>query len=165
MNIGIGERNYHVFYQLLRGEKDPALVAELKLKDPSEFRMLLDGNGQASTSEMNPLYGELKQALSTLGCSKDEIRYLWGVVATILHLSNLSVTMLGDTTGETTVDEEDQAAAAATDVGHVRVSSSTISLTELAQLLGLAPEMFVSRLSTQRVKMGNRRSVTVPCTT
>lgn len=160
MNIGIGERNYHVFYQLLRGEKDPALVAELKLKDPSEFRMLLDGNGQALTSEMDPLYGELKQALSTLGCSKDEIRYLWGVVAAILHMGNLSVTMLGDTAGETTVDE-DQAAAASTDVGHVRISSSTISLTDLAQLLGLVPEMFVSRLSTQRVKVGNRRSVTI----
>eukprot|EP01033_Poteriospumella_lacustris_P000898 gene899-648_t len=159
MNIGIGERNYHVFYQLLRGEKDPALIAELKLKNPSEFRMLLDGNGQALTSDMDPLYGELKQALSTLGCTRDEIRYLWGVVAAILHMGNLSVTMLGDTTGEMTVDEDQ--AAASTDVGHVRISSSTISLTDLAQLLGLVPEMFVSRLSTQRVKVGNRRSVTI----
>jgi myosin-5 len=55
MNVGIGERNYHVFYQLLRGERDPCLVSKLKLKDPSGFKMLLDGNGVALTSDIDPL--------------------------------------------------------------------------------------------------------------
>jgi myosin-5 len=160
MNVGIGERNYHVFYQLLRGEKDPLLISKLKLRDPSEFKMLLDGNGVALTSDMDPLYGELRQALGTLGCSVQEIHYLWGVVAAILHMGNLTVSILGEGNAGDEAVNDDQAPLS-TDIGHVRISSSTISLTELADLLGLAPEMFVSRLSTQRVKVGNRRSVTI----
>lgn len=155
MNIGLGERNYHVFYQFLRGEHDPALVSKLKLRDPSEFKMLLDSTGTALPSDMDPLYGELKVALATLGCSQEEISHLWTLVAAILHMGNLSVTMLGDSS----VESSD--APLSTDVGHVRIASSTASLQELADMLGLVSEMFVSRLSTQRVKVGNRRSVTI----
>jgi myosin-5 len=101
----------------------------------------------------------LQKALGTLGCTVEEIHYLWGVVATILHMGNLTVSMLGESKADGMEDQDK--APLSTDMGHVRISSSIILLSDLAELLGLAPEMFVSRLSTQRVTVGNHRSVTI----
>jgi myosin heavy subunit len=41
MNLGAGERNYHIFYQLLGGLKDEALKQKYHLTlPPSQFKML-----------------------------------------------------------------------------------------------------------------------------
>lgn len=162
MSVGQGERNYHVFYQFLRGNRDPTLTNKLKLKDCSEYKMLLDESGRALVSEMDDQYQELLNALSTLGCSNGEREQLWTILAAILHMGNLTVTILTDLdnskeSGVTVPDNQ----PINLDVGHVRIACPTIPLSELAELLGLPGEMLVSRLSTQRVKVGNRRSVTI----
>lgn len=157
MNVGAGERNYHVFYQFLRGNKDVALANRLYLKSPEKFKMLLDLNGTALPSDQDSLYDELLQALETLGCSKAEIEALWSLLAALLHIGNMSCTVLSD--GEIEVPESQENASY--DVGHVRIHSPTIPLEALTEILGISNELFVSRLTTQRVKISTRRSVTI----
>ncbi len=158
MNVGAGERNYHVFYQFLRGNTNLGLAQKLHLKDPTSFKMLTDSNGAALPSTEDPLYPQLLQALTTLGCSDEEVEQLLSLLAALLHIGNVTCTVLGD--GEIEVPEEN-ADNQMPDIGHVRLNSPTMPLMQITELLGVPPEMFVSRVTTQRVKVSTRRSVTI----
>jgi myosin heavy subunit len=161
MNVGAGERNYHVFYQFLRGNQNPALAKNLYLKDPTQFKMLVDANGAALNSTEDPLYGQLLQALTTLGCSNVEVESLLSLLAALLHIGNISVTMLEEGKEVEIPEEENTESKQHEYMGHARLNSPTMPMHVIAELLGVGPEMFLSRLTTQRVKVSSRRSVTI----
>ena len=83
-----GERNYHIFYQLLSGG-DPALLAELDLENvgPDGFRYLSDGAN--TTSVDAAAFQETLHCLTSIGLSADEQQSVFGMVAAVLHLGNL----------------------------------------------------------------------------
>lgn len=157
MNIGSNERNYHVFYQFLRGNKNPALAEKLHLGAPEQFKMLLDSNGVALPSHEDIQYDNLLGALKTLGCSEEEVENIWTLIASLLHMGNLSCTTITERS-EVEVPEGEETFI---ELGDMRITSSTISISELTALLGVSNQLFLSRLTTQRVKVSSRRSVTV----
>ncbi|KAF4514135.1 UNVERIFIED_CONTAM: hypothetical protein B566_EDAN019190, partial [Ephemera danica] len=113
---GPEERNYHVFFQLCAGAPEQ-LRAQLHLTKPDDFHYLKNGctqyfvnkttegklnNAQKSQSFLSkgPLkdpmlddikdFSEMDKALSRLGLSDADKMNIYGAVASVLHLGNVS---------------------------------------------------------------------------
>lgn len=132
------ERNYHVFYQLLRGA-DAALREKLLLSDLhiEDFAYTKDGNdtivGISDAEEWNSLI----EAFHVMNFSEGDQMSILRTIAAVLHLGNVTV-----------VKESiraDQAALGA---------DSLNSIDRACELLGIDPEPFVKGLLHPRVKAG-----------
>ncbi|RYG64921.1 hypothetical protein EON64_13000 [archaeon] len=173
MSVGTNERTYHIFYQLFHQDSQQVssssssstrhqqLRKQLHLCcGAGSFRMLQDNEGKVLRSGQDELLEELESSLQAIGCTMEELTSLWTVLASLLHLGNL-----------TCYNNEDKPPAEVETPaidghmhhidGNVCIHSPTIPLSSLADLLGVTPEMFASRLTTQRVKVSTRRSVTI----
>eukprot|EP01032_Pedospumella_encystans_P018057 gene18057-20568_t len=147
--VGKDERNYHIFYQLLRGlaVEDPQLCAELSLNvAPEMFPILVQGGCTTIRSAVEDAtdFAVTLAALRTLHCSEVEVRGVWAVLASLLHFSSLQCVDSADPTSEPAV-----------------ISSSTIELTQLAPLLGLESSELLRCLTTQELIIQKRASIHV----
>ncbi|GAX27212.1 hypothetical protein FisN_13Lh232 [Fistulifera solaris] len=96
-----GERNFHVFYELLH-ERDelPRLYFIAHTALPEDFKLLSssatygrrDGVSDAET------YRGLRAALAAMGFTLEEMQSVFGVTAAIMHASNLNFIDTGDDT-------------------------------------------------------------------
>ena len=92
--VSEGERNYHSFYHLVAGGGAEAEAAGLG-KGTKAFRYL--NQSSVSTLEMMPdveMFKELSAALETCKIPQAKQKELWGVLAGVLHVGN--VTFTGD---------------------------------------------------------------------
>lgn len=132
------ERNYHVFYQLLRGAdralREKLLLSDLEIED---FAYTKDGNdsivGISDAEEWNSLI----EAFHVMNFSEGDQMSILRTIAAVLHLGNVTV-----------VKESiraDQAALGA---------DSLNSIDRACELLGIDPEPFVKGLLHPRVKAG-----------
>jgi len=98
-----GERNFHVFYQLVAGA-DPALRAALKLSsDPQDYHFLRQGNSSRVASiDDAASFREVVSALKVIDIPEEEVSSMWAVVAAVLHLGNITFTE--DEGGNATVE-------------------------------------------------------------
>jgi myosin heavy subunit len=121
VELGVGERCYHVFYILVAGlpQLDAALAQELKLQQqqPAAFPMLRDRAGATHASEGDASLPALAAALAKVGFSAEELSCLWSLLASILHMSNVT---LKESKG---------------DGGPVEASCSSMPLDSVAKLL------------------------------
>eukprot|EP01122_Echinamoeba_exundans_P012210 TRINITY_DN5050_c0_g1_i1.p1 TRINITY_DN5050_c0_g1~~TRINITY_DN5050_c0_g1_i1.p1 ORF type:complete len:1669 (+),score=459.37 TRINITY_DN5050_c0_g1_i1:93-5099(+) len=90
------ERNYHIFYQLLRGA-DAGLREQLGLLEPEEFNYTnqsgcIDIPGVDDAEEFTAVVG----SFSKLGFSQEEQTSVLSIIAAILHLGNIQFVADGD---------------------------------------------------------------------
>lgn len=86
-----GERNYHIFYQLIAGgEVYPELKAKLKLKEADDYHYL-NQSGVTTVENINDEkdYEQLMDAMAVLNMTKDEQDNILQLVSAILHLGNV----------------------------------------------------------------------------
>ena len=97
-----GERNYHVFYELLSGALDAKELKEYRLARtvrPQDFKITCSGtyDRRDGVSDQDT-YRQLRIAMDTMNFRKDEIHNILSLVAAILHASNLAfVELPGET--------------------------------------------------------------------
>jgi len=84
---GKGERNYHVFYQLLCSDR----ISSLGLGSMDSFSYL-NGSGCYTVDGVDDRneYEVVLQAFDEMGFTRDEIEWIFDLVAAILHLGNAS---------------------------------------------------------------------------
>lgn len=108
-----GERNYHIFYQILAwAERESARYLELHLLPRTNYRYL-SGQGDKQFADINDYddFVEMIDALHECNLSEDDILQLMRVAALVMNLGNLS---FNGRDGKEAVDEcevSDDAAA------------------------------------------------------
>ncbi|KFG37005.1 myosin G, partial [Toxoplasma gondii GAB2-2007-GAL-DOM2] len=160
-----GERNYHVFYQLVHGLNTSDLVGVAETyrlgTDSLAFSYLTPQeqtvntkSTKADTEVSSPApdiddltgFSELKRALLVLGFSPSTQNSIFSIVAAILHLGN--VTFAPEAGGEKCSV----------------VSNSRDHLTAASELLGLDVPLVEGALTSRKMKTGNE-SILIPLKT
>ncbi|XP_012888429.1 PREDICTED: unconventional myosin-Ig isoform X2 [Dipodomys ordii] len=90
----VGERNFHAFYQLLRGSEDQELQALHLERNPALYNFTRQGAG-LSMGAQNGLDSDEKshravtEAMRVIGFSPEEVESIHRILAAILHLGNI----------------------------------------------------------------------------
>jgi myosin heavy chain 9/10/11/14 len=132
------ERNYHVFYQLLRGA-DSRMKREWHLsdRDIEDFQYTRQGNDTISGVSDFEEWNSLIEAFHVMGFSDKEQSAVLKTVATVLQLGNISV-----------MKESRGADQASFDFDAMRQAKV------VAELLGISSDDFINSLLHPRVKAG-----------
>lgn len=86
-----GERNFHSFYQLLRGSSESELKNYRLSRDPDTYFYTQQGkSSRVNTINDGSDHKATNAAFKTLGFSNSEIDTVWSIVAAILHLGNIT---------------------------------------------------------------------------
>ncbi|XP_069680956.1 unconventional myosin ID isoform X2 [Periplaneta americana] len=87
----LGERNFHSFYQLLRGSSESELKNLHLTRDPDAYFYTMQGKAsKVNTINDSADHKATNSAFRTLGFSSEEIDTVWRIVAAILHLGNIT---------------------------------------------------------------------------
>uniref|UniRef100_A0A8C9XW92 Unconventional myosin-Id n=1 Tax=Sander lucioperca TaxID=283035 RepID=A0A8C9XW92_SANLU len=93
-----GERSFHSYYQLLRGAPDSLLRSLHIKKDPTAYNYIKVGGQIKSSINDGADFKAVADAMKVIGFTGDEIQTVYKILATILHLGNLTFGVDGDVT-------------------------------------------------------------------
>ncbi|ORY83268.1 P-loop containing nucleoside triphosphate hydrolase protein [Protomyces lactucae-debilis] len=128
-----GERNYHIFYQLLAGASQSLKDELLLTGSVQDYAYLKHGRAAIPGVSDKYMFEELLGSFKVMGITEHEQKQYFKTIAAILHIGNLTVA----------ADRADQA----------RLVDMT-QAEKLSHLLGIPVKEFTKALLTPRVKAG-----------
>ncbi|XP_064146325.1 unconventional myosin-Ig isoform X5 [Loxodonta africana] len=85
----VGERNFHSFYQMLRGSEEE-LLRDLHLqRNPALYAFTRQGAGLNALDSDERSHQAVTQAMRVIGFSPEEVASVHRILAAILHLGNI----------------------------------------------------------------------------
>ncbi|KZM22403.1 ATP binding [Ascochyta rabiei] len=138
VKLNPNERNYHIFYQLLRGA-DPTMKQDFLLdsKDTEDFDYTKHGNDAISGVSDRDEWNTLIEAFHVMKFTEKEQAGILRTVAAVLHLGNIKATKESRRADQATLDSNAEAQAR-----------------KVCQLLGVSADDFLKALLHPRVKAG-----------
>ena len=138
VRLNSNERNYHIFYQLLRGA-DRGTKEALCLQDADieDFAYTRDGNDVIAGVSDREEWNFLLEAFSVMGFSENDQLCILRTIAAVLHLGNIQVIKESARADQARLDPAAQAQAEL-----------------VCQVLGIPTEPFIRGLLHPRVKAG-----------
>uniref|UniRef100_A0A8C6PUL0 Myosin IG n=1 Tax=Nothobranchius furzeri TaxID=105023 RepID=A0A8C6PUL0_NOTFU len=91
-----GERNFHSFYQLLRGGSEEMLKSCHLHNDPALYLYTREGSAATTSNNDRMNHKAVMSALDAIGFLPEEIRSINQILASILHLGNVSFASDGE---------------------------------------------------------------------
>jgi myosin-5 len=140
-----GERNYHIFFELLSGAMDRVEMSQYFLAataSPEDFRITASGtyDRRDGVSDRDT-YAQLRQAMNTMNFEEEDVKQVFSVAAAVLHASNL--TFVGD--------EHDEKCA---------LDENNVHLQPVCHLLGVSDEDLSQALCHFTIQAGKDTFVT-----
>ncbi|KAG7733142.1 hypothetical protein KL948_001645 [Ogataea haglerorum] len=129
------ERNYHVFYQFLKGASESELKKLKLIRSFQHYGYLKDTNHAVAGINDKEEYSKLQKALEVMKFSKEEKGHIFKIIAIILHLGNLTFKNRG---------KDDSQAQFSDDA----------PINTVSELLGVSENELRTALLTSRVKAG-----------
>lgn len=143
----IGERSYHIFYQVLFGAPDDILnqLFLLPLKSNPNDIFYINQSGCMQIEGVNDAadYQEVQDALNIVGFPIEDSNILLQMIAAILHLGNVIFDSHPSNTEESIIK-----------------LNTENSLFAASQLLGVNHDIFMRSLLFKSVRSGKRKSIT-----
>ncbi len=137
-----GERNYHIFYELLNGasgsERKQLLLGRTNPQDFAMTRSSSETYKRRDGVRDDTTFAALRKAMGTMGFKPDDQIDILQIVSAILHLSNL--TFLEDSSGCT-------------------LDNKNASLTAVLQLLGVTRDNLDNALCCVNIEAGGEKLV------
>ncbi|XP_059932004.1 unconventional myosin-Ic-like isoform X2 [Gadus macrocephalus] len=85
-----GERNFHIFYQLIEGGEEDLLRRLGLERNPQHYQYLVKGNcPKVSSINDRSDWKQVRKALTVIGFSEDEVEELMNIISSVLHLGNM----------------------------------------------------------------------------
>ncbi|XP_063061883.1 myosin Ic, paralog b isoform X2 [Engraulis encrasicolus] len=85
-----GERNFHIFYQLIEGGEEDLLRRLGLEKNTQQYQYLVKGNcPKVSSINDRSDFKVVRKALSVIGFNDDDVEELLNIIASVLHLGNV----------------------------------------------------------------------------
>ncbi|XP_055993321.1 unconventional myosin-Ig-like [Sorex fumeus] len=140
----VGERNFHSFYQMLRGCEDEELRALHLQRNPALYNFTRQGAGlSALDTDERSHHQAVEEAMRVIGFSAEEVCSVRRVLAAILHLGNIEFV-------ETAEDGPEQ--------GHVAVAAEEL-VDHVAELTATPRDMLLRCLLSRTVASGGRELI------
>ncbi|EPX72489.1 myosin type V [Schizosaccharomyces octosporus yFS286] len=149
----LGERNYHIFYQLLAGCTEEQRE-KWHLRSPSEFKYLSQGNCMSVEGvNDNDEFTTTASALSTVGILENQQEEVYKLLAALLHLGNIAIVT---SRSEATIKTDDEHLCYASEI--LGVNSSELSKLLSKKMLKTRSETIVTSATYEHV-LNTRDSV------
>ncbi|XP_035288723.1 unconventional myosin-Ic-like isoform X1 [Anguilla rostrata] len=85
-----GERNFHIFYQLIEGGEEDLLRRLGLERNAQQYQYLVKGNcPKVSSINDRSDWKAVRKALTVIGFTEDEVEELLNIIASVLHLGNI----------------------------------------------------------------------------
>ncbi|KAM9650429.1 unconventional myosin-Ig isoform 2-T2 [Trichechus inunguis] len=85
----VGERNFHSFYQMLRGSEEELLQKLHLQRNPAVYTFTRQGAGLNALDSDERSHQAVTQAMRVIGFSPEEVASVYRILAAILHLGNI----------------------------------------------------------------------------
>ena len=132
-----GERNYHIFYELLSGAVDARELSQYfiaRTAAPEDFKMTASGTYDRRDGVSDrETYDELKDAWKAMKFTKEQVHSIKSVTAALLHASNLNFVEDGDA---------------------ANLDATNVHLTPVCHLLGVSDQELNEALCRQYIQAG-----------
>ncbi|KAI8115492.1 Myosin-IB [Lucilia cuprina] len=90
VNQNSGERNFHIFYQLLAGASEEQLKELMLTRSLNNYAYLSDGDkGLVKTIDDADNFKQVQQAMTVIDFSAHEQKAVFNIIASVLHLGNV----------------------------------------------------------------------------
>ena len=135
-----GERNYHVFYELISGY-DPTQLKVLGLTDLSSFNYTNQSNmyERLDGVQDGDQFNKTVKALSILGIVEEEQTAIWRIIAAVMHVGNITFDVKAGGPG----GEDDGSKVSSSSQHHVKSCCDLLELNEVEFVKALCVQKLI----------------------